>query len=355
MIMCHADSHWKEPLLIKKARETIDLYAMLKPGDAVLAAISGGPDSVALLLLLRELSLDFSLTIGVSHLNHTLRGKESDRDEEFVFNLAAKFNLPCHIRRSDVSAFAEKNRLSLEEAARDVRYGFYNELADEKKYTKIALGHNYDDNAELVLMNLLRGSGTKGIAGIPPVRGRRIIRPLIRVSREDILDYLTLRNQDYVVDSSNSDTVFLRNRVRNDLLPLLKKHYNPGVADALNRLSSIVMLEEEWMAKETKAVFIRAILHRTKSDVHLDKEVFKGLHPALSRRVLRHAIRSVKKDLRRITLAHIDDVLNLILTGTNGKSLDLPDRIRTFIHNGKICFKHENLPLRQIGKKNRKG
>ena len=351
----HANSRWRKPILVKKATETINLYAMLKAGDAVLAGISGGPDSVALLLLLRELSLHFSMTIGVAHLNHSLRGKESDRDEEFVFNLAAKFNLPCHIRRSDVSSFAEKNRLSLEEAARDVRYGFYNELADEKKYTKIALGHNYDDNAELVLMNLLRGSGTKGIAGIPPVRGRRIIRPLIRVSREDILDYLTLKNQDYVMDSSNNDNVFLRNRVRNDLLPLLKKDYNPGVADALNRLSSIVMLEEEWMTKETESVFLSALLHRTKSEVHLDKAVLKDIPPALSRRVLRHAIRSVKKDLRRITLAHIDDILNLILTGTNGKSLDFPDRIRAFMQNDHICFKHESLPLRQIGKKNRKG
>lgn len=341
-------------ILIEQAKKTIDVHAMLHQGDVVLAGVSGGPDSVALLLLLGELSAVFSLKIGIAHLNHMLRGKESDRDESFVSDLAAELNIPCHVRRSNVSGFARENRLSLEEAAREIRYKFYHELADEEQYTKIALGHNSDDNAEQVLMNLLRGSGAKGLAGIPPRRGRRIIRPLIQVSRKNILTYLSSRDQAYVMDSSNAEIVFLRNRIRNKLLPMLKEEYNPEVTGALNRLSRIARGEEEWMEGETRTVFRKALRRQTETEVHLDSTYFQHLHPALARRLIRHALQEVKHDLRRISLGHIEDILKLNFHGIQGKSLDLPGKIRVFNQNKCICFKRELLCLRELGKRQKK-
>lgn len=351
--------------LIDKALKTIAKYSMVTSGDALLVGVSGGADSVALLLLMIDISKyrsgDISKYgsggIGVAHINHSLRGDESDRDEAFVRNLARKHNLPFHALKVDVPAVAVEKRLSFEEAARDIRYSFYKETANLEHYTRVALGHNSDDNAELVLMNLLRGSGTRGVAGIPPVRDNWIIRPLIDVSRQEILEYLRSKQQPYVTDSSNSDTSYLRNRIRHSLIPILQEEYNPSVTDSLNRFSSIIMDEESWMEGETERVFNSARLNMDgggddqKSELHLDPQPLTELHPALAKRVVRRAIGAVKGDLKRITLSHIDDILKLICSrSARIRALHLPDRVLITISKQSVCFRKESEPLRKVGR-----
>ena len=386
------------------AWETIARYAMVSPEDSLLVGVSGGPDSVALLLLLIEITgsaHNFNNRIGVAHINHSLRGDESDRDEAFVIHLAEKYNLPCHTIKVDVPAVAMENRLSFEEAARDVRYSFYSQIAAKEHYNKIALGHNSDDNAELVLMNLLRGSGTKGIAGIPPVRdnhsiklshiakgkptrgnsdivehNNKIIRPMIEISREDILEYLKLKNQQYVVDSSNDDIAYLRNRIRHSLIPHLKERYNPSVTESINKLSRIIMDENSWMEEETGRLFNKALIYKKKEfsdpfgrtgesldnytieknskieekEVRLDRKFFADIHHALTKRLVRRAIQEVKGNLKRITFNHIDDILELVYSKSSGTTIHLPDRIRIIKSRESICFRKESKPLREIGK-----
>ncbi|MBF0204186.1 MAG: tRNA lysidine(34) synthetase TilS [Desulfamplus sp.] len=362
--------------LIDKSLKTIEQYNMFSAEDALLVGVSGGPDSVALLLLLLDIARSSfssspsypSLRIGIAHINHCLRGEESERDQAFVTSLAEKYNLPCHTLKIDVPAVAKEKKLSFEEAARDVRYAFYSQIAKSHNYTKIALGHNSDDNAELVLMNLLRGSGTKGIAGISPVRDNhiminknlvddkshsdiktnKIIRPLIEVSRQEILEYLNLKQQTYVLDSSNDDTTYLRNRIRHSLIPHLKESYNPSVVDSLNRLSRIIMDEESWMEEETEHIFRNAVVYMEEFETQLDLKFFNGVHPALAKRLARRAIESVKGDLKRITLKHIDDILALISSVSGGTNLHLPDRIRVIKSRGSICFRKESRPLREL-------
>jgi tRNA(Ile)-lysidine synthase len=338
----------KRMSLMSSVYGTVQDHAMLTPGDSVLVGVSGGPDSVALLRILSALADKLSIKIAVAHLNHCLRGKESDRDEAFVRELASTHGLPLHVQQKNVTAWARENKKSIEEAARDVRYAFYREVASQHGFNRIALGHNYDDNAEQVLMNLLRGSGPRGLAGIPPTRDNWIIRPLIQTSRQEILAFLTHCHQPFVLDSSNLDTRFLRNKIRHELLPYLIEEYNPGVKASLNRLSDILTKEEAWMEEETLAIVAGHLERMGKRENRLSRKLFSSMHCALARRVVRRAIREVKGDLKRITLGHIDDILDLIASDTGGKNLDLPHRIRITLTKGWVYFTRSALPLREL-------
>ncbi|SMD02646.1 tRNA(Ile)-lysidine synthase [Desulfocicer vacuolatum DSM 3385] len=338
----------KEPFTAR-VYNTVQAHAMLSPGDVVLAGVSGGADSVALLGILKELALSFSLQIGVAHVNHCLRGEESDRDEAFVRDLAASHGLPLHVQQTDVAARARKNKKSIEDAARDVRYAFYREIASRHGYNRVALGHNSDDNAEQVLMNLLRGSGPRGLMGIPPMRDNLIIRPLIRVSRQEILAFLDRHGQPFVQDSSNEDTRYLRNRIRHGLMPCLSKEYNPDIKSALNRLSVLITAEETWMEGESRAMLARHLERLNPREVRFSRDFFATLPKALARRGIRGAIQEIKGDLRRITFGHVDDIMALMPGNTGGKNLDLPQGIRITLTKKWLYFTRCDRPLRQLG------
>jgi tRNA(Ile)-lysidine synthase len=328
----------------------MEAHGMTNPGEHILMGVSGGPDSVALLLCLVELRAELNLTLGVAHINHSLRGEESDGDEKFVEKLARTLTLSFHPLKIDVAELANKGKTSLEETARQVRYDFFTALCRKKGYTRTAVGHTLDDNTEQVLMNLLRGSGPRGLAGIPPVRDNWIIRPLIQRSKGEILAFLEEKNQPYVLDSTNLETVFLRNRIRNELLPLLRQEYNPGITDNLNRMSRIMGEEERWMENEAKAVFNRICLNESGNGVSLCLPSFNDLALALKRRIVRRAVKQVKGDLRRITLVQVDAIVALAAATSPGQSLDLPGRVRITKLGQSLCFKKETLPLREIGK-----
>lgn len=335
---------------VQQVCHTIEAHRMLLPGQSVLLGVSGGPDSVALLLAFLAIRDEYRLDLGIAHINHELRGEESLRDEAFVRKLAEEYEIPFHLERVDVADLARKKRRSVEETARDVRYAFFETLCRNKAYTKTALGHNLNDNAELILMNLLRGSGPRGLSGIPPTRDNWIIRPLMDQPREEILDFLKTWGQAHVTDSTNLETVFLRNRVRHLLIPLLEKEYNPGITQTLNRLSRILRDEEAWMETETGAVFNRTVVKASDTQVLLCLDSFNILPTALKRRVARKALEQVKSELRRITLAHIDAIAQLAAATTPGANLDLPDRIRIIKQTDTLCFKKESRPLREIGR-----
>ena len=301
---------------------------MLKPEDSVVIGVSGGPDSVALFHMLFKIAPRYSFRLGVAHLNHCLRQNDSDKDAEFVESLAATFDLPCYVRKRDTRRYQRENRLSLEEAARCVRYEFLDEIAQTYQYNKIALGHHADDNAELLLMNLFRGTGTLGLSGIPPKRDEKIIRPMIRLRRSDIIDFLDQNRLKYVLDRTNADTRHLRNRVRHDLIPVLQKAYNPNISDTLNRLSTIIRSEEEWIEDMIQPFFEKAALCILGNRIELSVPVLSRYHKALKRRVIRMALAKVKGDLRRIGFVNIDSVIDLLMKKSSFGKIDLPAGIR---------------------------
>lgn len=316
-----------ERKILKTVRETVAAYGMFSAGDSVLVAVSGGPDSVTLAHVMLSLAKEYSLRLGIAHLNHGLRKEAAANDADFVADLAGRLKLTCYIEKKDVEAFRRIRRLSPEEAARRVRYDFYDRIAAKHDFNKIALGHHSNDNAELVLMNLLRGSGPLGLSGIAPVRSGKIVRPLIHLKRSQIIAYTVAKKLPYVTDASNDDLTLRRNRIRHQLIPALENNYNPRIVDSLDRLAAILRDEEQWIEDCLAPAFDRCVSIKGPATIILDLAGFGKLAGAARRRILRKAFFAVKKDLRRISLLHVDAVLDLIENGPINGRLNLPGRI----------------------------
>ena len=286
-------------------RKSVLAQGLLRPGDSVLVACSGGPDSVALLHLLLELSRDIPFSISVAHFNHRLR-PQAAADERFVQDMSLAMDLPYYAGRADVRAAAKKMGLGIEEAGRRLRYEFLERAAAEAGASKIASGHHRDDQAETVLMRLLRGTGLTGLAGIPAIRGV-IIRPLLELGRDEILDYLRDRKLPWRTDNSNRDQKFLRNKIRHKLVPYLEKYFAPAVIRSLARLAAVSRDEDEFLERAVRTAARRAITRKA-GETFLDANALRKLHPAIARRAVRIFLLSLKGDLRDVSFDDVDAV-----------------------------------------------
>jgi tRNA(Ile)-lysidine synthase len=312
-----------DPLLARVFR-TIERHGMLASGDTVLAGVSGGADSVALVDILCALAPAFDIQIAVAHLDHGLRPEAAEEEAALVRRLARRLGLACHVDRLAPPG----RRGSLEERLRRLRYAFFERTAAAYGYSKIAVGHHADDNAEAVLMHLLRGTGIRGLAGIPPVRDRRIVRPLIEIRRADILAYLQRRGLPFAEDTSNTDPRFERNRIRHHLIPLLQRQYNPAVVDALNRLAALCHEEEAWLRSRLEPLAADAMASLSASGVDLDARKLLAQARPVQRRLVRAALGRWQGHLRRLSADHVEALLALLARETTGSGLDLPNRVR---------------------------
>ena len=308
---------------VKRIERTISRYNMLDSGDRVVVAVSGGPDSVVLLDVLNRLKDARSLTLVVAHFDHGLRPDDDEDETRFVAALADSLGLPF-VTDKALSPPGGKG-MSLEEEARDLRYEFLHGAKTAHDAKKIALGHTLDDQAETVLMRLLRGSGPTGLSGIPPVRHPDIIRPLIQVTRREIEEYISHRNLKHITDPSNLEKHHLRNRIRLELLPQLKT-YQPEIVPILGRTAEIMRDETRWMEKEAMEWMDEAVTVLETGDCSVPLKAFRELAAALRSRVIRRIIKQVKGDLRRIHLGHIDAVKGLT-SGRPQKRLNLPSGV----------------------------
>ena len=329
--------------MIANTKKTIKKHHLILPGSRVLVAVSGGPDSVCLIEVLIRLKTDLGINqLAVFHLNHMLRGTESDNDALFVSRLAKKMRLPFFGVSKDVRSIAKKRKLSLEEAARDIRYALLIKIAAENDYTCIAAGHNADDQAETVLMRLLRGSGPRGITGIPIQRRENnitIIRPLLETPREKILLFLKNNNCSYRYDSSNSNDEFTRNNIRKNLIPLLEKDYNPGIKDVLLRFAGMQEALYDFTAQTAGTIF-NTIVRKRDNGIILPIQEIVGLPEALLTECIRLAINKIKRDLRNITHRHIQDILELVSSKT-GSMVCLPNGLGIYKEYDFLVFTPE--------------
>ncbi len=288
--------------MLERVRKTIIRYNMLSRGSRVAVAVSGGPDSVCLLHVLLELAPAFDVSLAVAHLNHQLRGVESDEDERFVAGMAERLGLPFHQTSVDVAA-AKGN---LEQAGRRARRTFFAGLDADR----VALGHTRDDQAETVLFRMLRGSGLRGLAGIYPVTDGGYIRPLIDVTRAEVVEFLHGRSIPWREDSSNVDSRFARNRIRASLMPQLARDWNPRIGESLAQLASLAHDEERWWRSYIDDLSAGILVARG-GGIELRAPALAGVPPAVARRLIRRAIAQVKGDLRGVEFSHVERVVEL--------------------------------------------
>lgn len=322
------------PSFLETVRRTSDKYGMLAPGRRAVAAVSGGPDSVAMLHALRELSGELDISLAVAHLDHGFRPESAD-EAGFVRGMAEDMGLPFFTEQARLKERLLERPENRQEAARRVRYEFLEKVRQEFNADKISVGHTADDQAETLLMRLLRGSGTRGLSAIPPVRGR-IIRPLIEATRADVLEYLAERGVPYVTDPSNLKPDYLRNRLRMELLPSLRK-YNPEAIKSLCKSADILREEGDFLDRYAGRM-LEDISRETRGGaLTLGREALLGLHPAIRRRVMRLAVGRVKGDLLGVGFTHLAEAEELVSSGLTGKSLDLPGGVRVWASYGDVC------------------
>ncbi|MBS0014348.1 MAG: tRNA lysidine(34) synthetase TilS [Desulfobacterales bacterium] len=333
--------------LVRQVKDTLDFYSMLAPGQSVLIGFSGGADSTALLYALFALAGQNDWHLGIAHVHHGLREKNADLDADFTAALARSMDLPYYMVKADVRERSRREKISLEEAGRKARYAFFLDIAKTCGYDKIAVGHQKDDTAEQVMLNLLRGSGPEGLTGISPVRGR-IIRPLIRVAHNEIETFLQEKHIAWREDDSNKDNRFTRNRIRNRLLPELQS-YNPQISETLWRLANVMQAENNWLNEIVTPVFEQTVLEQGPGYVVLCAETLADQSRAAARRLVRLAIRQIKGSLRRIGWKHVEQILSAPEKGsTRNRQFHLPGRIRVFCDGKRLVLTREKKSLRSV-------
>ena len=301
---------------------------LLSEGDCLLLAVSGGADSLCLLHVMLSLKEKLGITLHVAHLDHQLRGGESEADAAYVVQLAGSLDIPVTVSKADVRGYQKRHRLSMEEAAREVRYDFLAETAAAVGAQAIATGHTQDDQVETIMLHIIRGTGIKGLVGLNPKSQRllnvhqvNIIRPLLEISRAETEAYCLSHNLVARVDSSNRSLSPLRNRIRHRLLPELKK-YNPGFVESLLRTASIAADEIDFLDHELEKVW-QDTVKKQNGALTIDKEKFDALPTALKRHLLRSAIRHLLGTLKDIEERHIEEMMG-VLGKQAGKCINLP-------------------------------
>ncbi len=331
--------------LVSTVQETMERYRMVSPRDTVLAAVSGGPDSVCMLHILLSLREQMGFEVKIAHLDHQFRGQESRRDAEFVTELAERFDVPCFCHEENVPRFLMSNAMSAQDAARILRYQFLVKTSKLEYCQRIATGHNADDQAETVLMRVLRGAGPDGLAGIPPKREGIIIRPILACWRSEIEDYLSEHDLPFRVDESNLESKYLRNEIRNDLLPQLAR-YNPQISRSLVNLASTMADVSAHFNRLTDLAVPEALKTARVGQFVLDLDKIAGYDEALQRSVFRRVFESLRPDLSPLASRHVENLLSMLRKGDVGASVELPDRARARLEHGCVVFSHgDGLPV----------
>lgn len=324
-------------MLENKVLETIEKYNMIKKGDKIVVAVSGGPDSMTLLNILINLKEKMDFSIVVAHVNHMIRNV-ADSETEYVEAFCTKHGVECLIKRADVLNIAKEEKISTEEAGRNVRYDFFEEVLKKTNSNKIAIAHNKNDNVETVLMNVIRGSGVSGLKGIEPVRSDKFIRPLIEIERTDIEEYCNENNLDPKYDESNNENVYTRNKIRNLLIPYLKKEFNPNIIDSISRLSNLATQENEYIEKVINNEYEKTLEKENNETIILNLKTFNKEDEFIKSKIILLCIQKLFGSTKGIEKIHIDDIITLCNRNIGNKHLCPNKNVKVEINSGKITI-----------------
>ncbi|MGL4655339.1 MAG: tRNA lysidine(34) synthetase TilS [Sarcina sp.] len=312
--------------------------SMIKEGDKVLVALSGGPDSVCLLHLLHSLKDELKIELCAAHVNHLIRGDEAFGDENYAKELCESLNVKFFVRRVCVEDIAKEKGISTEMAGRDERYGFFNEIRESEKITKIAIAHNANDQAETLIMRIMRGTGLEGLVGIRPIRDDLYIRPILSLTREEIENYCEVNSLNPRIDKTNLEEIYSRNKVRLKAIPFIKENFNPDIINTLNRLSQTAMIDSAFIDDVVKEKY-KEFCSLEKNKAILNKDRFNEKEAILTR-MIRKALMDVSGAFNNFELKHIYEVIAL-QKGSTGKRINLTNDIVAVNEYGNIIIKCE--------------
>ena len=368
-------------MLEKEVLSTIKKYNMIKEGDKVVIGVSGGPDSITLLNVLNKFKEKLNIKIYVAHINHSIR-KEADEETEYVREFCKKIGVEFFFKKIDVEQEAKKLKIGTEEAGRNIRYAFFEEVAKKVGANKIATAHNSNDNAETVLMNIIRGTSISGLKGIEKMRDNKFIRPLIETTRDKIEEYCKIEKLNPRYDKSNKENVYTRNKVRNLLIPYIQKEFNPNIIEGINRLSNIATEEERFLnslvEEEYKRILIKERresnkkkgkdllletenksveetvqnnneekrnIYEGKEEINneeikaiLNLKEFNKLDNVIKSRLILYTISNLYDTAVGIEKIHIDDIIKLCNNNIGNKYLTPRKGIKIYVKKGKIFF-----------------
>lgn len=311
-------------MILDRVKTYIHFHNLIDENEKILVAFSGGADSLALLLMLHELKEELQIELGACHVNHMLRGKAAEEDEDFCRATAKRLSIPFYSMRKDVHAYALEKGLSFEAAGREIRYAFFKDIMVQKGYEKCATAHHLDDQVETVLLNLMRGSGLNGLTGMHS-RREQFIKPILFLKKEALYGYLRDHQLEQREDESNKDNVYQRNRVRNELIPYISENFNAEFSDAVWRMSELLKEDQDFIQEKMEEVKRHHVRKGKDQSVVIAKEAFQE-HKALVTRLLFDAILTVKGDLSDIEEVHIREILALQKKET-GKLMDIKGEV----------------------------
>ncbi len=333
-------------MLENEVLNTIKTYNIINKEDKIVIGVSGGPDSITLLNILNKFKEKLNIKIYVAHINHMIR-KEADEETEYVKEFCKKINVEFFYKRINVEEEAKKLKIGTEEAGRNIRYAFFEEVAKKTGANKIATAHNSNDNAETVLMNIIRGTSISGLKGIEAVRDNKYIRPLIETSREKIEEYCKTENLNPRYDKTNKENIYTRNKIRNLLIPYLQKEFNLNILDGINRLSNIATEEEIFLNNIVKEEYKRLVINEKNiKDEMKEKQIkailnlkeFNKLDVVIKSRLILYTISKIYGKSVNIEKIHIDDIIKLCNNNIGNKYLSPRKGIKIMIKKGKIFF-----------------
>lgn len=323
-----------------KVLETIKKYNLIEKGDKLVLGVSGGPDSIAMLNILNEIKMDekidLNFNIVVAHINHMIR-KEATEDEKFVQDFCKKKDIEFYSKSIDVQKLANNNKIGIEEAGRNARYEFFDEILKKTKSNKVAIAHNKNDKAETIIMNIMRGSGILGLKGMDTKR-EKYIRPLIECERVEIEKYCEEQKLNPRIDKTNFENEYTRNKIRNVVIPYIKKEFNPNIISTLDRLSELVREEEEYIEKQVKNIYDSLLIEEDKNQIVLDLKRFNQLEKVIKSKIILYTITRLFSTSKGIEKVHVEDIIKLCDNNIGNKYLTPNKNIKILVKNHKIYF-----------------
>ena len=323
--------------MIKKVLETIKKYNLIENGDKIVLGVSGGPDSITMLDILRQLREELEFEIVVAHINHMIR-EEAIEDEKYVQEYCKKNNIECYIKRIDVEKIANTKKIGTEEAGRKVRYEFFEEILQKTGSNKIAIAHNKNDKIETIIMHILRGSGISGLKGIEPKRDNKYIRPLIECERSEIEQYCEENKLEPRIDKTNFENEYTRNKIRNIVIPYIKKEFNPNIIETMNRLSELITEEDNYLEKETQKIYNKILLEKNDKQIILKLKEFNEQETVIKNRIIILATKNLFGSSEGIEKIHIQDLIKLCNNNIGNKYLTPNKNLKVLVKNRKIFF-----------------